>query len=100
MGIRKLSAKVGGEAGLRKLRETPLSWGQFHTLESNGLAGLGAVIERLRPSAHSGARRSRRALPITETELSAIAAPASMGLSSKPNTGYRTPAATGTPSAL
>ena len=49
---------------------------------------------------HRFARRNRRAFPITETELNVIAALAIIGLSSNPNTGYNTPAATGTPSTL
>src|SRR5439155_1409869 len=49
---------------------------------------------------HNLALRSRSALPMTETELKLIAAPAMMGLSSTPKSGYNTPAATGTPSAL
>jgi hypothetical protein len=36
---------------------------------------------------HSLAFRSRRALPMTETELKLIAAPAMIGLSSKPKKG-------------
>ena len=48
----------------------------------------------------SGARRSRSAFAITETEERLIAAAAIIGESSRPNTGYSTPAATGTPSAL
>ena len=44
--------------------------------------------------------RSRKALLMTETELRLMAAPAMIGLSSKPKYGYRTPAATGIPSAL
>jgi hypothetical protein len=39
-------------------------------------------------------------LVTTDTELAAIAAPAKMGDRSRPKTGYRTPAATGMPSAL
>jgi hypothetical protein len=37
---------------------------------------------------------------MTETELNVMAALATIGLSRTPNTGYRTPAAIGTPSAL
>jgi hypothetical protein len=37
---------------------------------------------------------------ITETELKLIAAAAIIGLSSKPNSGYKTPAARGIPKAL
>jgi hypothetical protein len=39
-------------------------------------------------------------LAITDTELKLIAALAIIGLSSKPNTGYNRPAASGTPRAL
>src|SRR5690606_1180943 len=45
-------------------------------------------------------RPSRKALVITDTELRLMASAASIGLSSRPNVGYRTPAATGTPMAL
>jgi hypothetical protein len=45
-------------------------------------------------------RRSRSALLTTDTELIAMAAPAKIGDRSTPNTGYSTPAAMGTPSAL
>ena len=44
--------------------------------------------------------RSRKALPITDTELNDIAAAAIIGLSRIPVSGYRIPAATGTPNAL
>src|SRR5262245_7113547 len=44
--------------------------------------------------------RNRSALAITETELKLIAAPAIIGPRRMPNSGYRTPAAIGTPSAL
>ena len=44
--------------------------------------------------------RSRSALLITETELRLMAAPAIIGLSSKPKKGYSRPAATGMPRAL
>jgi hypothetical protein len=49
---------------------------------------------------HRACRRKRRALPMTETELSVIAALAMMGLRSSPNLGYKTPAAIGTPRTL
>ena len=49
---------------------------------------------------HSAAVRSRSALAMTDTELKLIAAAAIMGESSRPVTGYRTPAAIGTPAAL
>ena len=45
-------------------------------------------------------RRKRSALAMTDTELNVIAALAIIGLRSNPNTGYSTPAATGTPSTL
>ena len=49
---------------------------------------------------HNFTRRRRSALPMTDTELSVIAALAQIGLMSSPSTGYSTPAATGTPRAL
>src|SRR5262245_44980114 len=49
---------------------------------------------------YSGSLRNRKALPITDTELRLMAALAIIGLSSNPNAGYSTPAATGTPRAL
>ena len=42
----------------------------------------------------------RKELEITENELKAIAAAAIIGDSNSPNTGYKTPAANGTPSTL
>ncbi len=51
-------------------------------------------------SSHSDVLRRRSAFPITETELNVIAALAIIGLSSRPKTGYSTPAAIGTPSTL
>jgi len=45
-------------------------------------------------------RRRRSAFAMTDTELNVIAALAIIGLRSQPNTGYNTPAATGTPSTL
>jgi hypothetical protein len=41
--------------------------------------------------------RSRKAFPITDTELRLIAPAAIIGLSKSPNAGNKTPAATGTP---
>ena len=49
---------------------------------------------------HSLTFRSRSALPMTDTELKLMAAPAMMGLRSKPKNGYSKPAAMGIPSAL
>lgn len=43
---------------------------------------------------------NRNELAITDTELKLIAAAAMMGDNNKPNQGYSTPAATGTPSEL
>ena len=59
-----------------------------------GLAA-GAHAER-----HKTCRLSRNAFAITDTELNVIAALAMIGLNSRPNAGYNTPAATGTPSTL
>ncbi len=49
---------------------------------------------------YSFARFSLKALLITDTELRLMAAAAIIGDSSRPNTGYKIPAAIGTPSAL
>ena len=51
-------------------------------------------------SRRSETPRSRSALATTDTDEKLIASAASIGLSRRPNTGYSTPAATGTPSAL
>ena len=60
----------------------------------------GRCGDRRGPAGQSRALRSRSALPITLTELNDIAAAANAGVSSSPAIGYRTPAASGTPSAL
>jgi hypothetical protein len=65
----------------------------------------GSVAIDASPAALNGprynlARRKRSALPITDTELNVIAALAQIGLISAPVNGYKTPAATGTPTAL
>src|SRR4051812_27947846 len=52
------------------------------------------------PPGQSSTRRRRRAFAITLTELTLMAAPAIIGLSTHPKSGYSTPAASGTPSAL
>src|SRR5437868_1239317 len=59
-----------------------------------------STIRGARETSYSRARRSRSALPITDTELALIAALAIIRLSRRPNTGYSTPAAIGTPSRL
>lgn len=51
-------------------------------------------------SAHSWTFLSRNAFPITLTDDNAMAPAAIIGESVMPNQGYRTPAATGTPTAL
>ena len=51
-------------------------------------------------TAHRLIRRNRSAFAITETELKLIAAAAIIGLSNQPKTGYKMPAASGTPRAL
>jgi hypothetical protein len=51
-------------------------------------------------SLSSFTRLSRSAFAMTDTELNVIAALAMIGLKRSPATGYSTPAATGTPSAL
>src|SRR5271163_3819981 len=71
---------------------------QFHQFQrsecSVGFVGVTMQID------HSASFLSRSALAITETELKVIAALATMGLSSRPKNGYRTPAANGTPMTL
>ena len=54
----------------------------------------------LKSNAYNSTRRSRSALTMTDTELNVIPALAMIGLSRIPKTGYSTPAAMGTPSAL
>lgn len=49
---------------------------------------------------HSLSCRSRRAFPMTDTELNVIAALAIIGLSNTPKIGYSSPAAIGTPKTL
>ncbi len=49
---------------------------------------------------YNATRRRRSALAMTDTELNVMAALAIIGLRSTPNTGYSTPAATGTPRTL
>jgi len=66
---------------------------------SNTTREMGSFIQELCVG-YSRAARRRKAFEITDTELNVIAALAITGLSRIPNTGYRTPAATGTPSAL
>ena len=61
--------------------------------------GIDAGLRRTRRG-QSASRRRRSALAITDTELNVIAALAIIGLSSRPKTGYSTPAAIGTPSTL
>lgn len=57
-------------------------------------------LDRCQNNYDSRMPRRRNALAITETELSAIAAAATIGLSNSPRLGYSTPAASGTPAAL
>ena len=70
---------------------------------TSGCTGTGCVVHESTPPARSIQSinlRSLSALPITDTELKVIAALAIIGLSNKPKTGYSTPAASGTPTAL
>ena len=73
-------------------------------LPASGIELSVAAVQGRRRGLVSGAYtlalRSRSALPITEIELAAMAALATIGLSSSPSHGYRTPAATGTPRKL
>ena len=61
---------------------------------------IGTRSNQAHAGVYSSTRRNRKALPITDTELSVIAALAQIGLISRPRNGYKTPAATGTPIAL
>jgi hypothetical protein len=79
-------------------------WSRF--LEAGGrfvievCAALLAVTIAQLLQAESFARRSRNALPMTDTELRLMAAAAIIGESSRPNTGNSTPAAIGMPTPL
>jgi hypothetical protein len=65
------------------------------------LIGFRQLLVTIRiPTAQSANCRNRSEFAITETELKLMAAAAIMGLKSRPKTGYATPAAIGTPSAL
>ena len=58
------------------------------SITGKSLTGLGAAIcSAFCSMFHSFIFRSRKALPMTETELMLIAAPAIIGLSSKPKNG-------------
>ncbi len=72
-----LSMKMGAIGGAAR---TPA---KTAVARENGKKGGGS----LRDARYSSAERSRRALAITETELSDIASAAIIGLSSKPKTG-------------
>src|SRR5262249_48650878 len=61
-------------------------------------SGLRLVRDKVKAICYSFTRRRRSEFPITDTELPLIAALAMIGLSKRPNTGYSTPAAIGTPS--
>ncbi len=62
--------------------------------------GAETLFDDISPHQASFTVRRRSEFPITVTELSAIAAPAMIGLSRMPNTGQSTLAAIGTASAL
>ena len=70
----------------------------FTVMAETGVVG---IIEGKNPSSKIIALRADMdALPITETDDRLMASAATMGVSSHPVSGYRTPAAIGTPSAL
>ena len=87
-----LAAKAQVSVSANRLIQSDLIATPLSSCNGEATAGLGCV--------HSAAFRRRSALTITETELTLIAALAIIGLSRTPKTGYRIPAATGTPSAL
>ena len=80
----------------RSLREAllPYTGRPRETMAVANIAGAGSNLT------HNCTVRSRKALPITDTELKLMAALAIIGLNSNPNTGNRTPAAMGTPRML
>ena len=74
---------------------------EFHDPESHDDDVLQLLcVDPRDGNCHSSSCLSRSAFAIADTELRLIAALASIGESSKPNTGYKTPAAIGTPRAL
>lgn len=75
------------------------------TLVRFGTDGVARGEQRCRPSsaipsAYIRMPRRRSAFVITDTDDKLIAAAAMTGLSNRPNSGYRRPAATGMPSTL
>lgn len=74
--------------------------GTHHVYSTAPRRALGTREHALMRALYSVVRRSRNAFAITDTELNVIAALATTGLSSRPDTGYSTPAASGTPSRL
>ena len=85
----KLRHRCGAEViiGPRRLQRQP---------QTSAIAGDSRHQEQL----YSGTRRRRSALPTTDTELKHMASAAIIGDSVRPNHGYSTPAASGTPIAL
>ena len=63
----------------------------------DGVAPCEAPLPPNRSGSQSGSRRSRSALPITETELNVIAALATIGLRSSPKNGIQDPRRKGNP---
>ena len=120
LGIHRLRRGAGGHvAVMRRVPFTPAA-GPRGTTGKNGSGQDGqnelhggspwredTAVGMGRACRATGARRqamvsprSRKALTITLTDDSAIAAAATAGDSSSPNTGYSTPAATGMPATL
>jgi len=92
---------IGGVGAMPRLRRAQqCGAGADHRRRARQDEHHGKGGETRHSDDHSACRRSRSALPMTETELNVIAALAMIGLSSRPKAGYRTPAATGTPSVL
>lgn len=90
-GEYRLSDFLLWEGAYAELFFTDVMWPDFGSHEFQ------AVIAefRRRERRFGSLPASRSALPITDTELRLMAAAASMGLSNTPNSGNRTPAATG-----
>lgn len=85
--------------------QMPCLGGSCSSMRSIGRADVSTLIffgqaVELRLGIQIRTDLSLSALVMTETELKLIAAAAIIGESSNPNSGYSTPAATGTPKAL
>jgi hypothetical protein len=99
--VRHAARHEGGKQDVRREGSCHLEPDLKRAYHRNARAVPALTSSRPRAAdSYTSTRRNRSALPITETELKLMAAAAIIGLRSSPNTGYNTPAAIGTPSAL